>query len=44
MSMPFKSKAQSRWAFANHKAWAKRWAKTTKYKALPNRKRKKKRG
>lgn len=42
--MPFKSKKQWRWAFANKKKWAKDWAKETKksYKSLPSKKRKKK--
>ena len=38
----FVSKAQWRWAFANHKTWAHRWAKRNKrsgrsFKALPRR-------
>ena len=42
--MPFKSKAQQRWAFANKKKFAKRWAKKTKnIKSLPKRVKKKKR-
>jgi hypothetical protein len=41
--MPFKSKAQQKWAFANKKSWAKLWAKHTKnIKSLPKRVRKKK--
>jgi len=40
--MPFKSKAQARWAFANKKKFAKKWAKITNFKSLPKRKRKKK--
>lgn len=33
---PFKSKNQWRWAFANEKPWARRWARKTKsFKALP---------
>jgi len=36
--MPFKSKAQMRWMFANHPRMARRWAKETKgTKSLPNR-------
>jgi len=33
--MPFKSKEQERWAFANHMPWAKKWAKKTDQKDLP---------
>ena len=34
--MPFKSKSQEKWAFANKKPWAKEWAdKTKSIKALP---------
>lgn len=34
--MPFKSKKQIRWAFANHKPWARRWAShTPSIPALP---------
>lgn len=35
--MPFKSKRQWRWAFANHKAWAREAAHKTKtpFKRLP---------
>jgi len=34
--MPFKSKAQQRYAFATHQPWAKEFAKdTTNYKGLP---------
>lgn len=37
--MPFKSKAQWRWAFATHKSWARRWAHSTpSYHALPRNK------
>lgn len=37
--MPFKSKAQMRWMFANHPKMAKRWAEETpNEKALPERK------
>ena len=36
--MPFRSKAQQRWAFANHKPWARRWAHETRsIKSLPAR-------
>jgi len=38
--MPFRSKAQWRWAFANRKRFAKKWArKTRSFKSLPARKR-----
>lgn len=41
--MPFKSKAQMRWMFANKPKMAKKWAKETKNeKALPERKRRNK--
>lgn len=40
--MPFLSKRQARWAFANKKPWAKKWAKVTNFKSLPARVRKKK--
>jgi hypothetical protein len=34
--MPFKSKRQWAWAWANRKPWARKWAhKTPSYKALP---------
>lgn len=33
--MPFKSKQQSKWAFATHQEWADKWAKQTDYKNLP---------
>jgi hypothetical protein len=34
--MPFKSKKQWRWAWANRKRWADKWAhKTPSYKGLP---------
>jgi len=37
--MPFKSKAQMRWMFANHPKMAKRWAEETpNEKALPEKK------
>ena len=36
--MPFKSKAQERWAFANHQPWAKEWADKTNQKKLPAKK------
>lgn len=37
--LPFRSKAQWKWAFASKKTWAKRWAhKTASFKALPARK------
>jgi hypothetical protein len=37
--MPFRSKAQWRFAFATHKSWARRWAhETPSYRALPRRK------
>lgn len=29
--MPFKSKAQMRWAFANKKPWAEEWEAATKH-------------
>lgn len=39
--MPFRSKRQQRWAFANKKKFAKSWAKKTKkaggFKRLPER-------
>ena len=36
--MPFKSRAQQRWMFANHPKMAKRWAAETKdFKGLPAR-------
>ena len=40
--MPFKSKAQQKWAFANKKKFAKRWARMTNFKSLPKRARRKK--
>ncbi len=41
--MPFKSKKQWKWAFANHEVWADEWAhKTKSYKSLPNKKGRKK--
>lgn len=30
--MPFRSKAQEKWAFATHQPFAKKWAKMTKGK------------
>lgn len=37
--MPFRSKAQWRWAFATHQRFARKWAhKTPSFKALPVRK------
>jgi hypothetical protein len=42
--MPFKSKNQWKWAFANRKSWARRWArstpggKTKRYRRLPRKK------
>ena len=41
--MPFRSQAQWRWAFANNKPWADRWAKETPQKltTLPKRARRK---
>lgn len=39
-TVPFKSKAQARWAFATKQKFAKRWAKKTKFKGLPAKKRK----
>ena len=47
--MPFRSKRQWRWAFANKKKFARRWARNTKksrkggYSSLPAKKRRKKR-
>ena len=42
--MPFKSRAQAKWMFANKPATARRWAKETRsIKALPARKGRKKR-
>lgn len=35
--MPFKSKAQQRWAFATRQPFAKDWARMTDEKALPAR-------
>lgn len=40
--MPFKSKAQERWAFATKQPFAKKWAKKTNQKSLPTRKKRKK--
>lgn len=42
--MPFRSKKQWKWAFANNKKFAKKWAHETvrSYKALPSKKRKSK--
>jgi hypothetical protein len=40
--MPFKSKAQAAWMFANHPKMAEKWAKHTKnIKKLPKRAKKK---
>jgi hypothetical protein len=36
--MPFKSKAQHRWAFATKQPFARRWAKKGVYKGLPAKK------
>jgi hypothetical protein len=33
--MPFDSKSQEKWAFANKKPWAKEWASKTSQKSLP---------
>jgi hypothetical protein len=33
--MPFKSKAQKRWAFSTKQPWADKWAKLTGKKKLP---------
>jgi hypothetical protein len=33
--MPFKSKKQWRWAFAQGKSWARRWTKKSSYRRLP---------
>jgi hypothetical protein len=41
--MPFKSKAQQRFAFGTHQPWAKEWADKTDFKSLPARAGKKKR-
>ena len=42
-NMPFKSKAQERFAYATHQPWASEWASKTNQKSLPKRvKRKKK--
>ncbi len=35
--MPFKSKAQEKWAFSTKQPFAKKWAKMTNQKALPKR-------
>lgn len=40
--MPFSSKAQQRWMFANHPKMAKEWASHTDFSKLPERKKKKK--
>lgn len=41
--MPFVSKKQWKWAFSNHKDFARSWADETKsFKKLPTKKRKKK--
>lgn len=39
--MPFVSKRQERWAFANKMPWAKEWADKTNQKSLPERVKKK---
>jgi hypothetical protein len=36
--MPFKSRAQQKWAFANDMPWAHEWASKTNFKKLPKRK------
>jgi hypothetical protein len=36
--MPFVSRQQEKWAFANKMPWAKRWADMTKGQKLPARK------
>lgn len=35
--MPFKSKAQAGWMYANHPQMAKEWASHTNFKSLPER-------
>jgi hypothetical protein len=35
--MPFVSQRQSKWAFATHQPFAKKWADMTDYKSLPDR-------
>ena len=35
-NMPFKSKAQEKWAWANKKPWAKEWADKTDFSKLPD--------
>lgn len=40
--MPFKSKAQEKWAFATKQPFAKKWSKMTNQKSLPKRKKSKK--
>jgi hypothetical protein len=35
--MPFKSRAQEKWAFATHQPFAKKWADITDQKSLPTR-------
>jgi len=40
--MPFKSKAQRRWMFANKPQMAKQWQKETGKRKLPNRSKRKK--
>lgn len=41
--MPFRSRAQQRFMFAKHPRIAKRWAKKTNFRKLPNRVRKRRR-
>ena len=36
--MPFLSKKQSKWAFANGEPWATEWANKTDYSKLPEKK------
>jgi hypothetical protein len=33
--MPFKSRAQEKWAFSTHQPWAQKWADMTEGKKLP---------
>lgn len=40
--MPFKSKAQQRFAFGTKQPWAKKWAKKTNFKKLPEKVRRRK--
>jgi len=39
--MPFKSKKQSRWAFATDQPFAEKWAKKTNYSKIPEKKKNK---